>query len=641
MTNRYLYFVHSDDEDKFSTSVELSVDLNLFNSADAHGDKDHNRIDDGAEFEYWQSYLYNLWDSWVNEETGAEVNETSLSYCRIPDVDNDSIPDGKEIHGYEVKIITGWKSDGTPISRMRYISPSELDPLTPYTNRTGVYLDSDGDGIPDVVEAWFSNVSMITDSDYRQAFKSKFGSTLFNEYRWVISYFWTVYSKDLDEHHNRTSAWQNATQWLQNQFNPLIRDRTPPMITKFTLRWEVEFSVSLEPVKVYAHVHIVVRDAGGISYLHVVDEDSGEDVAIYNAGTVVEVDHKFRASALSAVFGSVHIRLTVQDYAYNTLTAEKELKGAFEQVLDALKALWDAIWNTLCKVVEAMAKAVNVILEWVKGLIMNIIEGVVDKIASSLKGFYDTIIHLANMFAYDMQNYGKLSKDTILGFKSFFDSLNWIYFLFLGIVVALDVLTYVINGLTFGVGTLITGIILPLVLTLVVKEILEGREYGEVKPSGYLLNPSWAYVIDFVKSWLSGGSSTQTKSTNVGWDMFFAGLSIIFGMWNWIISLCIPSALPQPWAIASAFVGGISWWVFGIAAMIATSMGNTVAGDILGLMAIIGGTMSLILSGIGFYKAYISPKFTVGIGSWSAFVIACIFGGIADWTGWESLSFTP
>ncbi len=247
------------DNDRLSNLFEYQHNLSI-----SDADTDHDGINDGEELNYW------------NETRGIDL-ETSLSYCRIPDVDNDSIPDGKEINGYKAKIIVGWKSDGTPISRMRFISPSELDPLTPYTNRTGVYLDSDGDGIPDVVEAWFSNVSMITDSDYRQAFKSKFGSTLFNEYRWVISYFWTVYNKDLDDHHNRTSAWQNATQWLQNQFNPMIRDHTPPMLTFFNLWWEVEYSVSLEPVKVYAHVHVVVRDAGSISYLHVVDKDSGED----------------------------------------------------------------------------------------------------------------------------------------------------------------------------------------------------------------------------------------------------------------------------------------------------------------------------------------------------------------------------
>ncbi len=258
---------------------------------------------------------------------------------------------------------------------MRFISADELDPLTPYANETGVYTDSDEDGIPDVVEAWFSNTSMITDSDYRQAFKSKFGSTLFNEYRWVISYFWTVYNKDLDKHHNRTSAWQNATQWLKDQFNPLIRDRTPPMITTFNLWWEVEYSVSLEPVKVYAHLHLVVRDAGGIKYLRVIDEDSGESVSPDSYGeTRYEIDHEFSASLWQAGFGSVHIKVVARDYAGNYISVKKELKGAFEQVLDALAKIWSAIWNTLCKVAEAIMKALDVIWNWLVSLIKSVIQ---------------------------------------------------------------------------------------------------------------------------------------------------------------------------------------------------------------------------------------------------------------------------
>ena len=33
--------------------------------------------------------------------------DTSIAYCKNPDVDHDNITDGKEINGYEVKIITG------------------------------------------------------------------------------------------------------------------------------------------------------------------------------------------------------------------------------------------------------------------------------------------------------------------------------------------------------------------------------------------------------------------------------------------------------------------------------------------------------------------------------------------------------
>ncbi len=52
------------------------------------------------------------WGGWVNATTGERVNDTAISYCKIPDVDHDNITDGKEIKGYKVKIIVRWKSDG-------------------------------------------------------------------------------------------------------------------------------------------------------------------------------------------------------------------------------------------------------------------------------------------------------------------------------------------------------------------------------------------------------------------------------------------------------------------------------------------------------------------------------------------------
>ena len=63
---------------------------------------DHDGINDGDELQYW------------NVTRGLPLNE-SIAYCKNPDVDNDSIPDGKEIKGYTVKIITGWDSKGEPM----------------------------------------------------------------------------------------------------------------------------------------------------------------------------------------------------------------------------------------------------------------------------------------------------------------------------------------------------------------------------------------------------------------------------------------------------------------------------------------------------------------------------------------------
>ncbi|MEM3567862.1 MAG: hypothetical protein QXS83_04790, partial [Thermoplasmata archaeon] len=64
--------------------------------------------------------------------------------------------DYQEVFGYTVKIITGWGKDNTPISREKTMYG---DPLVAYKQTDGRWTDTDEDGIPDIVEIYFSNIS--------------------------------------------------------------------------------------------------------------------------------------------------------------------------------------------------------------------------------------------------------------------------------------------------------------------------------------------------------------------------------------------------------------------------------------------------------------------------------------------------
>lgn len=119
-----------------------------FNSADAHGDKDsdgldnlweyengtmitdadtdHDGIKDGAELHYWNV-------------TRGIPNETAVEYLKDPDVDKDNITDGKEINGWTVKIIVGYDEENKLISKevtlygdplVAYRAPREEDATT-------------------------------------------------------------------------------------------------------------------------------------------------------------------------------------------------------------------------------------------------------------------------------------------------------------------------------------------------------------------------------------------------------------------------------------------------------------------------------------------------------------------------------
>ncbi len=54
------FYDTDDDNDKLPTSVELSAELNPFNSADAHGDKDSDGLDNLWEYENGTVILYTM-----------------------------------------------------------------------------------------------------------------------------------------------------------------------------------------------------------------------------------------------------------------------------------------------------------------------------------------------------------------------------------------------------------------------------------------------------------------------------------------------------------------------------------------------------------------------------------------------------
>ncbi|MGM0510197.1 MAG: hypothetical protein ACQESD_03615 [Thermoplasmatota archaeon] len=250
-----------DDDDGLSTSLEERYDLDPYDPSDAESDLDNdglsnifehernlslNREDtdsdgiiDGAEYDYWHIER--------SKSTGK-----ALSYCLNPDVDDDAISDGMEINGYEAKVITGWTDDGEPIDELRTID--NRDPLVAYRTESGDWSDTDSDGIPDVVESWFSNSSIVDDPTYQEQFKENASSTLYDKYEWVIDYFETVAEKSDNE--------SKAEQWLTDQFNTMVRENMPPMVTKFKAdtTTDLKWTKTGPKLDVEIDTHVIIKE---------------------------------------------------------------------------------------------------------------------------------------------------------------------------------------------------------------------------------------------------------------------------------------------------------------------------------------------------------------------------------------------
>ncbi len=124
-----------------------------------------------------------------------------------PDTDGDSVADGKEIEGYEVKVIIP-QPDGTQEEVTKVLHG---DPLTPYRSIDGALMDTDEDGIPDVVEAWFAQANWTwSRSDLHASFMENLTAAnadyLYPDYIWYVDH-----GKDLDDERVRLDLYEQAT----------------------------------------------------------------------------------------------------------------------------------------------------------------------------------------------------------------------------------------------------------------------------------------------------------------------------------------------------------------------------------------------------------------------------------------------
>ncbi|MEM3567860.1 MAG: hypothetical protein QXS83_04780, partial [Thermoplasmata archaeon] len=382
------------DADGLKDSVEYTLGLNPLSN-----DTDSDQWLDAQEFQYW--YILYL-------EMGIGVKDAcaqAAKNCKTPDVDGDSITDYQEVFGYNVKIITGWGKDNTPISKEITMYG---DPLRAYRQSSGAWTDTDSDGIPDIVEIYFSNVSYIdSDSLWQQMVVSNgFAST----YRWCREYYQTLNASDPSK----------AENWTQKAFNPFVVCNLPPMITSFSAEAHEEWGwisgwggIPYWGVKAcYLTISVVVKSVTGFTMVIIGARplDKGED-------TVVHVESIWSSTATVASYSNVRLdvdwwTLKVTGYrarAYavsyaedmsqaKSVEASHEIKGIITLIADALANLWQMLVSGLQKVWEAVEKAVNAIVEWVKKIVEEAIKKIVEPIFKILDSWGKDIIAVVSEF---------------------------------------------------------------------------------------------------------------------------------------------------------------------------------------------------------------------------------------------------
>ncbi|MGC8913787.1 MAG: hypothetical protein ACP5LE_07710, partial [Thermoplasmata archaeon] len=162
----FVYYTAPDKKDTDGDNLSDGVEVMEMHTDPRKDDSDGDRLKDGYEVRFGMNPLSNdtdgdQWDDWneFNYWYKCVQNESlSASYCSTPDVDGDSITDYQEVKGYNVRIITVWDENGTPVYSDREMHG---DPLSAYKQPSGAWTDTDSDNIPDIVEIYFSNITNI------------------------------------------------------------------------------------------------------------------------------------------------------------------------------------------------------------------------------------------------------------------------------------------------------------------------------------------------------------------------------------------------------------------------------------------------------------------------------------------------
>ncbi len=300
----------------------------------------------------------------------------------------------------------------------------------------------------------------------------------------------------------------------------------------------------------------------------------------------------------------------------------KKLIGAFETALQEVKTAVE-------KVVDVIAS----IVEWIKEAIINAVMSVVNSIKSSLDDFYDTLIQTIGDAFDEYRNTGRLSGETQKTLNSVLN-FNYLYVAFAGMVIAIDAIAIAAGSVTFGSGYLIISAAVPLIILAIVKAFTGGTEYETGGISGLQPNLDLDYIFGILKNYVDGLSKNKKSNIHImdipsmpeeDWKIFMGFLAILFSMGGWITTLIFYEFPGMPGItkeIVSTTIGALSWWVFGIAALIASGV-NQSAAEILGLI-------SMELSVISFITLLYDLPLLAGqtIGQQIAFAFASVFSAI-------------
>ena len=226
----------------------------------------------------------------------------------------------------------------------------------------GDWLDTDLDGIPDVVEVDPSNASDSLLSGPQRRFIDLYG----------------YYAPEDTRNPEKLGA----------QFNPLVRENFPPEIKTVSISEKVKWK-AFWVEHTWSIVHVKAEDVGEISSVTVKILDSGSEQTILGAGGVFDDTFTLTISYWKDHQSKYKVRVTAGDTAGNVYTHTELVygEGLLGRAQGAIAAFLTALAEVISDAIEFVAKAVNWLIDWV-----------VDTVRKGLEVFITPIKKSYNIF---------------------------------------------------------------------------------------------------------------------------------------------------------------------------------------------------------------------------------------------------
>jgi hypothetical protein len=356
--------------------------------------------------------------------------------------------------------------------------------------------------------------------------------SLFQNYAWCREYY-------LDLQKNNTSLAEN---WTQKAFNPFVSYNLPPMIVQYNVDIHAEGTSAAKISFWY-----LVRDVQGIAEikLELVELCTNTVKWEYKIDLVHQLPTEYNCSGwvvigTSTLFFGCELRIRVSN-GFNTVSATRKFDGFCSMCVDAITALAEMLLGGLQKAWEAVANAVNVIVEWIKGIIDQLMQPLYTAVDMIKARYGEFIKGMVSVFTG-----GQTKGEGEVNTAKLMELIFGVFVLILPLALVMMALVIGISAI-LGVYIPIGALLLFIVVTAYTVALYQSMAYEDGK-SLIEAGKALGYTVDNVRDWLEGIDTAYGKGIFI-----FTILYCTIGK--------VVSVLPGEFSVVSFFLGLVFGWI--------------------------------------------------------------------------------